>query len=76
MDAVCSGFRGLKSRLPGLVEVFIDDGLQFVEVHLPLHGPLLQRGEGGVGEQLGHARNGKFGSGLVGAAEIDLTSII
>jgi hypothetical protein len=38
----------------------VHGGLQVIQVHAALAEPLLQRGEGGVGKQLGHAREWAF----------------
>ena len=60
-------FRGL----PCLVEELIDGGLEFVEVDLALEEPLLERVEGGVGEQFRDAGHDRCRAGGAGSAEVD-----
>lgn len=66
-----------KRRLAGLAEDLVHGGLQVIQVHAALAKPLLQRDEGGVGEQFGHAREWAFsvvfqGSGILFANSVEL----
>ena len=56
-------------RLPGHVQRLIHSGLHLGHVGLALAEPVVQRAEGGVGEQFGHAGHGQRRAGGLGAAE-------
>lgn len=63
--------RLFQCRLPGRVQGVIHGALQRGHVGLALTQPVVQRVEGGVGEEFGHARHGQRRAGGGGAAEGD-----